>query len=428
MDVMVVGSGGREHAICAAFRRSPRVKRLICAPGNPGIARFAECAPISPEGIGSLADFAAGNKVDLTFVGGEAALALGIVDEFESRGLKIVGPRRLAARLEASKAFSKDFMQRHGIPTARYEIFEDVREAVGRLRSGGFGAPNVPVVIKADGLAAGKGVVVAADREAAIGAVESLQDLAGSAAAKKIIIEECLIGHEISLLMFASGEHFSLMPATRDHKRIGEGDTGPNTGGMGTITDGLLLAASDQKTVIDQIIVPTLRGCAAEGMPFHGVLFLGLMMTADGPRLLEYNVRFGDPETQAILVRLESDFVDICEAIVSGTIGEQDVRWTSGSSACVVMATEGYPSKPVTGDIIRGLEAAEALARVSVFQAGTAYSPENGLITNGGRVFGVTAVGEDLAEALDSAYEAVDRISFRGMQFRRDIGASVVLR
>jgi phosphoribosylamine--glycine ligase len=426
MNVLVVGGGGREHAICAAFRRSDRVGRIACAPGNPGIARLAECVPIKPEQIVELADFAESNGMDLTFVGGETSLAHGIVDEFEKRGLRIVGPRASAARLESSKAFAKDFMQRHGVPTARYEVHSGTAQSVNSLRSGAFGGPDSPVVVKADGLAAGKGVVVASSRSEAIAAVESLEALAGSAAAEKIVIEECLFGNEVSLLMFASGDDFVLMPPTRDHKRIGDGDVGPNTGGMGTITDESLLDPDGLEKVIQQIIIPTLRGCIAESMPFRGVLFLGLMMTADGPRLLEYNVRFGDPETQAILVRLETDFAEICEAVIEGKIGAMDIRWQRGSSACVILAAEGYPTKPSSGDEIAGVDDAEKFDGVTVFHAGTTLTPDQRLVTNGGRVFGVTAVGGDLPAALSRAYTALEKIKFKGMQFRRDIGATSV--
>ena len=428
MNVLVIGSGGREHAICRTFSKSPGVTRLFCANGNAGIAQVAECVPARPDDIYALADFASQNAIDLTFVGGETSLALGIVDEFESRGLRIIGPCKSAAQLEASKSFAKDFMARHGVPTAKFTTSHSPAFAILELESGDFGDENTPVVVKADGLAAGKGVVVAKNRAEAVSAINDMSSLVGTAAAEKIVLEECMFGREVSLLMFADGEDFALMPPTRDHKRIGEGDTGPNTGGMGTITDSSLLTADELQTIIDTMIRPTLHGCIREGFRFRGILFLGIMMTAQGPKLLEYNVRFGDPETQAILVRLETDLADICEAMLNGTLGSIDIKWKEGSSACIVLASGGYPSKPRTGDVISGLE---NVHDVEVFHAGTALSEPpavaGGLtqpqfITSAGRVLGVTATGDDLPAALSTAYSAVAKISFEGMQYRRDIG------
>ena len=439
MNILVVGSGGREHAICHSFSKSGRATRLLCADGNAGIAEIAECIPIKPDDIVALANFASENAIDLTFVGGEISLALGIVDEFERRGLRVVGPKMKAAQLEASKSFAKDFMARNGVPTARFATAHSPFFAVMELDSGKLGAAHVPVVVKADGLAAGKGVVVAANRADAITAINEMAALVGTAAADKIVLEECLVGKEVSLLMFADGEDFALMPPTRDHKRIGEGDTGPNTGGMGAITDASLLTAQELDIITETIIRPTLRGCVREGFPFRGILFLGLMMvdrvsdlatdTSRTPMLLEYNVRFGDPETQAILVRLGTDLVDICDAMLNGTLSHLSIEWRSGSSACVVLAAKGYPVKPETGEVIHGLDDVKVISNVEVFHAGT-VSPERGpdtgvsslYVTAGGRVLGVTATGEDINSALGTAYAAVDRISFNGMQFRRDIG------
>ncbi len=444
MKVLVVGSGGREHAICRSFSKSPKVAKLICANGNAGIAEIAECVPIKPNDIAGLVAFASQNAIDLTFVGGETPLALGIVDEFESRGLKIIGPNREAAQLESSKSFAKDFMARHGIPTANYTVAHTPEFAVDELESGDFGDANSPVVVKADGLAAGKGVVVAANRAEAVAAIKNLETSVGADAAEKIVLEECLIGKEVSLLMFADGEDFALMPPVRDHKRIGEADTGPNTGGMGAITDASLLTNDQLTEIAEKIIRPTLHNCIREGFRYRGILFLGLMMTVDGPKLLEYNVRFGDPETQAILVRLDTDLVDICEAMLNGTLASLVINWRAGSSACVVLASKCYPGQPQTGDIIHGLDEVKAVANVEIFHAGTGseppasagsqiveLSPTNGppahaggsdFITAGGRVLGVTATGDDLAAALASAYAAVSKISFEGMQYRRDIG------
>jgi phosphoribosylamine--glycine ligase len=419
MNILVVGSGGREHAICSAFARSSRVEKIYCASGNAGISQVAECVPIKPEEVEKLAEFAASHTIDLTFVGGEASLALGIVDEFVKRGLRIIGPNKAAAQLEASKAFSKDFMARHGVPTAVYRTADSASAALTILNDGTFGDDGSAVVVKADGLAAGKGVVVAANRHEATDAIDQLKAIAGEEAASRIVLEECLVGREVSLLMFVDGEDFALMPPTRDHKRIGEGDTGPNTGGMGTITDASLLSSELTDGIIETIIKPTLKGCKDEGIPFRGILFLGLMMTADGPKLLEYNVRFGDPETQSILVRLESDFVEICEAMLAGRLGEIDINWTPGCSATVVLAAKGYPQSPKKGDVIAGLGEVEG---VTVFHGGTTKNDAGQIITSGGRVLGITATGDDLDAALATCYREVSKISFEGMQFRRDIG------
>ena len=423
MKVLVIGSGGREHAICRTFARSRRVEKLYCADGNAGIAEVAECVNIKPDKIQKLADFAEQNEIDLTFVGGETSLALGIVDAFEKRNLKIVGVSRKAARLEASKSFAKDFMARHDIPTAKYETANSVAEAKQILKSGRFGDEKTAIVVKADGLAAGKGVVVAADHAEAELAIDELEKVVGKEAIEKIVLEECLIGREVSLILFADGKNFALMPPSRDHKRIGEGDTGANTGGMGTITDASLLSDEQTEEIIEKIIKPTLKGAEKEGFPFRGIMFLGLMMTADGAQLLEYNARFGDPETQVILVRLKSDLVEICEAMLSGKLDKIEIEWRAGNSACVILAAKNYPKKPFTGDVINGLDKAKSLSDITIFHGGTAKNSDEEFVTNGGRVLGVTAVAETLDEALQKAYRAVGEISWDGMQFRRDIGA-----
>jgi phosphoribosylamine--glycine ligase len=422
MNVLVIGSGGREHALCYSFRQDKRVERLYCANGNAGIAEIAACVDIRPDDIHALTEFAAANSIDLTFVGGEVSLAMGIVDEFESRGLRIIGPRREAAQLESSKAYAKEFMARHGIPTAKYVTAHSPGFAILELESGDFGDPSTPVVVKADGLAAGKGVVVAKDRAAAINAISEMESLVGSAAAQKIVLEECLVGKEISVLAFVDGEDFALMPPTRDHKRIGDGDTGPNTGGMGAITDVSLLTTDQIAEITETIVRPTLRGCTREGFSFRGILFVGIMLTATGPQVLEYNVRFGDPETQAILVRLETSLVDICEAMVAGRLKELEIKWREGSSACVVMASEGYPSRPRTGDVISGLDGTAAIKDVEIFHASSGRNKGGQLVTSGGRVLGVTATGKDLPSALSLAYAAVEKISWPGIQYRHDIG------
>ncbi len=422
MKILVIGSGGREHALCFAFNKSKKVKQIFCANGNAGISEIAELVNIKPDEIDSLADFAESNQIDLTFVGGETSLALGIVDEFEKRGLKIIGVSQKAAQLEASKSFAKDFMERHEIPTAKYKTANSTEDAKNILHSGFFGDENSPVVIKADGLAAGKGVVVAANRVEAESAIEELENIVGAEAVEKIVLEECLIGREVSLIMFADGKHFALMPPAKDHKRIGENDTGANTGGMGVITDAKLLSPEQTAEIIEKIIKPTLEGAESEGFPFRGILFLGLMMTELGAKVLEYNVRFGDPETQAILIRLENDFVEVCEAILDQTLDKLFFEWKEGSSACVVLASKGYPQKAQTGDEIKGFENLVKQDGIKVFHAGTAKDENGKFITAGGRVLGVTATARNLNGSIHRAYKAVNELEWDGMQYRRDIG------
>lgn len=424
MRILVIGSGGREHALIWALRRnSTQSLELFCAPGNAGIAQMAECIPVGVNAIAALASFSESSGIDLNIVGPEAPLAAGIVDEFERRGLRIVGPGREAARLESSKAFAKDFMRRHQIPTARYRIASSADEALGILRSGEFGGESAPVVVKADGLAAGKGVIVAASRSEAIKAVEDLVGGAVNAdAARRIIIEEALAGREVSLLLFSDGKDFRLMPASRDHKRVGESDTGPNTGGMGSITGAGILDDATRDRVVREVVEPTLQGARDEGFPFRGVLFVGLMLTPDGPRVLEYNVRFGDPETQAILVRLNGDLCEVFRAISETRLGQLEIDWSDEPSACVVLAARGYPAKPEIGSVIDGLDLAEQSGDVVVFHAATSRGPNGEWLTAGGRVLGVTAKGETLDLALSRCYEAIANIHWDGMHYRRDIG------
>jgi phosphoribosylamine--glycine ligase len=420
--VLIVGSGGREHAISWALRKtSQEPVQIFCVPGNTGIAELAETPNVPLNDYAALAEFVDDQGIDLTFVGPEAPLVAGIVDHFTSRGLRIVGPTAAASRLEGSKIFAKDFMARHNIPTASYRAAETPVEALECLRKGQFGIG--PVVIKADGLAAGKGVVVAQDRAEAEQAIEDLMvhHLAGRDAAQRVVIEEALTGKEASLLVFADGRDYALMPAARDHKRIGENDTGPNTGGMGTITNTSVLDKLTQDRVVTEIVEPTLAGAREEGFPFKGVLFLGLMLTEDGPKLLEYNVRFGDPETQAILVRLETDLVSIFDAMYNGTLGSLKVQWSEGASACVVAANKGYPGKYESGAVIKGLDDV-SVDSVQVFHAGTSRDLSGQIIATGGRVLGVTARAERLSEALTLCYGALEKIHWPGMQFRRDIG------
>ncbi|HKS27292.1 MAG TPA: phosphoribosylamine--glycine ligase [Pyrinomonadaceae bacterium] len=425
MKLLVIGSGGREHALVWALRKSVREGlEIYCAPGNSGIATAAECVPLSATDTLNLARFAEEKGIDLTIVGGEAPLAAGIVDQFESRGLLIAGPRLEAARLESSKAFAKDFMARHAVPTARYRVTETADDALQILRSGEFGGTDSPVVVKADGLAAGKGVVVARSRAEAEDAVRSLmvEGAVGREAASRVVIEEALAGREASLLLFADGRDYALMPAARDHKRVGEGDTGPNTGGMGAITYKSVLDDATLSRAVREIVEPTLQGARDDGFEFRGILFIGLMLTAEGPRVLEYNVRFGDPETQAILVRLESDLVDIFEAVARGSLNQASVSWSDDASACVVLAARGYPAKPETGAEISGLEQAGAREGVEIFHAGTARDAEGRWTTAGGRVLGVTSRAASLEGALTRCYAAINDIHWDGMHYRRDIG------
>ena len=425
MNILVIGSGGREHALLWALQKSVRGKvNIFCAPGNAGIARIAECADINATDVSSLAQFAEEKRIDLTIVGSEAPLAVGVVDEFERRGLAIAGASRAAARLESSKAFAKDFMAHYHVPTARYKIANSISEAQRILESGEFGGADASVVIKADGLAAGKGVIVARSRSEASSAVNVLMEgrLVAAEAAKRIVIEEALEGRESSLLLFSDGRDYALMPAARDHKRVGENDTGPNTGGMGAVTDSSVLDQVTLDRVVREVVEPTLEGARAEGFPFHGVLFIGLMLTMTGPRVLEYNVRFGDPETQAILVRLQSDLIDVFEAIAHGGLGKVPVQWSDESSACVVLASRGYPSRTETGARIEGLERAAQHEGVRIFHAGTSRDASGDWFTHGGRVLGVTAADRTLDSALLRCYTAIKDIHWDGMHYRHDIG------
>ncbi len=424
--ILVIGSGGREHAIAWALHNtSPVPVQLFCAPGNAGIGQLAQLVNISVNDPTGLVQFAETNSIDLTFVGPEAPLTVGLVDAFEHRGLPIVGPSAAAARLEGSKIFAKDFMARHGIPTAVYRVADSPEQANAFLRSGEFGDADSPVVIKADGLAAGKGVVVAGTLAEAETVVDDLmvRHVAGADAAERVVIEEALIGTEASLLLFSDGRDYALMPPARDHKRIGDNDTGPNTGGMGSITDASVLDPETLDRAVREIVEPTLTGARDEGFPFKGILFLGLMLTSDGPKLLEYNVRFGDPETQAILIRLKTDLSSVFDSIHKGTLGEVGLEWAEGASACVVAANRGYPGKYETGAEIEGLDDVDQ-TRVQVFHAGTSLTANGKFIATGGRVLGLTAADETLRGALDLCYGALKKIHWPGVQFRTDIGRS----
>jgi phosphoribosylamine---glycine ligase len=425
MKVLVIGSGGREHALIWALKQnSASPLRLYCAPGNAGIAQLAECADISANDHSALIDFARAEAIDLTIVGPEVPLANGIVDEFQHSALKIVGPSQAAARLESSKAFAKDFMRRHAISTADYMNANSGDEALQAVRGGRFGDANAPIVVKADGLAAGKGVIVAESRAEAERAIAELLSggVVARQAANQIVIEEALEGREVSVLLFADGKDYALMPAARDHKRVGENDTGPNTGGMGAITDAAVVDDETLDQILRKVVEPTLEGAFSEGFPFRGILFIGLMLTADGPKVLEYNVRFGDPETQAILIRLESDLLEIFQALANGRLRDVNVSWKEGSSACVVLASGGYPGSYQTGARIEGLDRVIIGPDLQVFHAGTSWSEAGELVTAGGRVLGVTAWQPTLEGALARCYGAIDQIAWRGKQYRRDIG------
>jgi phosphoribosylamine--glycine ligase len=427
MKVLVIGSGGREHALCRTLGRvgaGRPAPRIFCAPGNAGIADSAECVPIGATDVSALADFAERERVELTIPGGESSLAAGLADEFARRRLAVAGPNREAARLESSKAFAKDFMLRHGVPTARHRVATSAAEAREILRGGEFGGEDAAVVVKADGLAAGKGVVVAGSRaEAERAVVEMMEEgRVGSDAASRVVIEEALTGPEASLLLWTDGRDYRLMPPARDHKRVGEGDTGPNTGGMGAVTAPDVLDEETLARCVREVVEPTLEGARADRLDFRGVLFVGLMLTPEGPRVLEYNVRFGDPETQAILVRLRSDLSEIFGAVARGGLGGVPVEWSDEPSACVVLAARGYPERPETGARIEGLEEAARVSGVEIFHAGTARASDGALVTAGGRVLGVTATGATLGEALARCYDSAARVRWDGVHYRRDIG------
>ena len=423
MKVLVIGAGGREHALVWSLRKSARVTEIVCAPGNGGIASVARCVPASQKDLNDLLRVVNEEKPDLTVVGPELPLSLGFVDELRRRGLAVFGPTRAAAMLETSKAFAKRFMQRHKIPTASFAVCSTRQEALNSLH-----LFHLPVVIKADGLASGKGVLICETKREAEEAIAGLFSgkLLGSAETA-VVIEECLRGEELSFLLLSDGKHVTPLIPAQDHKRLGEGDTGPNTGGMGVYTTDSMVDDRMREWILHHVAQRTIDGIAAEDAPFVGVLYCGLMMTARGPMVLEYNTRFGDPETQAILVRLESELLDALEACVEGRLGETEMRWKPGASACVVAASGGYPGSYTTGNRISGLEDAARVPGVEVFHAGTSLV-EGNYITSGGRVLAVTAAAESLEAALHRAYEAMTRIHFEGMYYRRDIGHRVLQR
>lgn len=418
MKILIIGSGGREHALMWKLRESQQMEEIYCAPGNPGIAREAECLPVNLSSPQEILAVAQKVKADLTVVGPEAPLVAGVVDVFEQAGLSIIGPTKAAASLEGSKVYSKLFMQRHNIPTARFAVAKSFEEAVKALA--GF---VTPVVIKADGLAGGKGVVVAHSREEAERALDDfMRRKTLGIAGDEVVIEECLTGEEMSFIVLTDGKSILPLATAQDHKAVFDNDLGPNTGGMGAYSDNSILSERQREYIIRQIVAPTLAGMAAEGAPYRGFLYCGLMMTETGPKVLEYNVRLGDPETQPIMMRLRADLVELLLSLREGQLSVQDAHWSPNPAVCVVLASKGYPGTPETGKVIVGVDAAESLGGVKVFFAATAVRDQQ-LVTHGGRVLGVTAMAEDLPAAIERAYAAVDKIQFEGMHYRRDIGA-----
>ena len=417
MKVLIFGSGGREHALAWAVKRSSRVTEIVCAPGNGGISQVARCVPVNLKDVEAMVRLAEAEQPALTIVGPELPLSLGIVDELQERGMRVFGPTRAAAMLESSKGFAKQFMQRHNIPTGNFAVCSTAAEIEKAVE---FFHP--PIVVKADGLAAGKGVIVCPSRHTAVEAAQGLFTgaLLGEAALQ-VVIEEFLEGDEVSFLCLSDGTHVAPLVPAQDHKRVGEGDTGPNTGGMGVYSTDDLLEPAMTEWILHHIAQPTIHGMAEEGNSFAGVLYIGLMMTARGPQVLEYNARFGDPETQALLVRLDSDLMDALESCVDGRLSKTELRWSPGAAACVVACSAGYPGSYKTGFPISGLGPAAQVPGVQVFHSGTAQVGGQ-FLTAGGRVLGVTAAGDSLKEALDRAYQAMAEIQFEGIYYRRDIG------
>jgi phosphoribosylamine--glycine ligase len=416
MKVLVIGSGGREHALVWKLRQSPRVSQIYCAPGNGGIADEAECVPADVKNVGALLALASEIKPDLTVVGPELPLQLGVVDEFARNGWRVFGPTRAAAQLESSKSFAKEFMQRHHIPTAHYAIcdsMDDVQHSLAHF--------HMPLVVKADGLAAGKGVVICKSKEEVMAVCsEMLSGKMLGAAGSRLVLEECLSGDEVSFLVLSDGERVAPMVAAQDHKRVGDGDTGPNTGGMGAYSTSAIIDDQMAQWLVHHIAQPVVAGMKQEGAEYKGVLYCGLMMTARGPMVLEFNCRFGDPETQPLMMRMESDLVEALEASIEGRVSDGDFRWSADATVCVVMASGGYPGTYDAGKKIVGLDEAGKLEGVKVFHAGTTQH-DAAYFTAGGRVLGVTARAPELKAAVERAYVAVSKIGFEGAHYRRDI-------
>jgi len=422
MKVLVVGAGAREHALCWKLRQSPLLEDLYCAPGNPGIAGLADLVPVAPEEIHRLADFAADLRLDLTVVGPELPLTLGIADEFARRELPIFAPSQRAAEIEGSKVFAKQFMERHAIPTAPFVVVHDVAGARAAARRFGF-----PAVLKADGLASGKGVMVAGDKEELEAAVAALfEERRFGASSDRAVVEQFLEGEEVSFMALADGERLLPLAISKDYKRIGDGDTGPNTGGMGSHSPVGLPSGEAAAEIVETVMRTTVSGLAAEGRPFCGVLYAGMMLTAGGPKVLEFNARFGDPEAQVLLLRLEDDLLPVLAAAAAGDFDvHRRLRFRKEAAACVVLASQGYPGRPVTGEVIQGLDRAAELG-AEVFHAGTQRGTRGELLTAGGRVLSVCALGPDLLGALKRAYAAAAEIHWPGRVFRHDIGRRVL--
>lgn len=416
MKVLVVGSGGREHAICWKLKQSPRVTELYCAPGNAGIGKDAECVPVSAEDIPGIVALAQEKAIDLAVIGPEVPLAMGIVDALEAVGVKTFGPNKKCSQLEASKAFTKSFLARHDIPTAKYKEYTDKQALIDDIGIFGW-----PMVIKADGLAAGKGVVLA---ENAVEAEAAIEDMMGSRvfgeAGDKIVVEECLRGVEASMLCFVDTNTIVPMEPAQDYKRILDGDRGPNTGGMGSYSPSLVFNDALMEQLRKEILEPTLAGFQADGLDFRGVLFIGLMIGKDGPKVIEFNNRFGDPETQSVLMRLDTDLLDVFEAVCDDRLAEIELKWKPQTACCVVAASGGYPGSYEKGKVITGLDDVDK--DIVVFHAGTAFDADGNIVTRGGRVLGVTALGETHDEAREKAYDNIEKIAFEGMQYRKEIG------
>lgn len=418
MKILVIGGGGREHAIIRKLKESPRVTEIYCAPGNGGISRDAVCVDIPVTDIGGIVAFSRDRKMDMVFVAPDDPLAAGMVDALEEAGIRAFGPRSNAAMIESSKVFSKDLMKRYHIPTANYEVFSDSGKALEYIQKNG----QYPIVIKADGLALGKGVIIAADYREAEDAVKSImEDKVFGASGNQIVVEEFITGPEVSVLAFTDGKCVKPMVSSKDHKRALDNDKGLNTGGMGTISPNPYYSDETAGLCMDTIFLPTIKAMNAEGRTFKGCLYFGLMLTKDGPKVIEYNCRFGDPETQVVLPRLKTDLVDILDAVIDGRLEDQPIEWSGDACACVVMASGGYPGKYAKGMEITGLDENGQVAGATVYHAGTSYK-DGKFYTSGGRVLGVTSLGKSLEEALGKAYAAVDKIHFEGAHFRHDIG------
>ena len=421
MNVLIVGSGGREHAIAASVAKSPRADKIFCAPGNAGIAEYAQCVPIGAMEFDKLRDFAKENAIDLCIVGMDDPLVGGLVDVLEEAGIRTFGPKKNAAILEGSKAFSKDLMKKYNIPTAAYENFTDPKAAVAYLETAKF-----PIVLKADGLALGKGVLICKDlEEAKAGVKEIMLDKKFGTAGNEMVIEEFMTGREVSVLSFVDGKTIKTMTSAQDHKRAGDGDTGLNTGGMGTFSPSPFYTPEVDEFCKKHIYQATVDAMKAEGREFKGIIFFGLMLTADGPKVLEYNARFGDPETQVVLPRMKNDIVDVFEACVDGTLDQIDLQFEDNAAVCVVLASDGYPEHYEKGKKITGLENFKDKDGYYVFHAGSKFDAEGNILTNGGRVLGVTATGKDLKEARANAYKATEWVNFENKYMRHDIGHAI---